>query len=564
MKRIYVFRYNSNVNIVNTILQLIGSLGFLLYGMKLMSDGIQKSAGEKLQRALNFMTGNRFVAMLTGIAITMIIQSSGATTVMVVSFVNAGLITLPQSIGIIFGANIGTTVTAWIVALFGFNFNIASFAVPLVGFGFLLTMFKSLHKESLGEAIMGFGLLFVGLSMLSKTITIKNATSLMFLTRFQNSGALAIAVGVFTGIVLTALLHSSSALTAIILTMAYNGLLTWEFSCAMVLGSNIGSTIDSVLAAIGTKVNARRACLVHVLFNISGVLLALLFFHPLLTVVDFIIPGPVESNITYHIAMLHTMFNIMTSLIFIPFVKPIAALTERIIKPKAAETEREYHLELMTSTVKENAAAGIIRAEKEIADMTDVVTGMFDRIQIGFSNRSLSFVNEHLEPLSDAEDYADQMHVQLSRYIIQCEHLPINEKQLNNLSIMLQVVDELELMTDDCLSIGLLLQRSVEKKMKFPQEDMDRLIPYVELAREFLQFIRININRHLDPDKLQMANELESQIDLFRKNLKKTARKRLESGADVKAELLYIDLVRQIEKIGDRAFSISGLLSQTI
>lgn len=550
------------VNIVNTILQLLGSLGFLLYGMKLMSDGIQKSAGEKLQRALGFMTGNRFAAMLTGLVITMIIQSSGATTVMVVSFVNAGLISLTQSIGVIFGANIGTTVTAWIVALFGFNFNIASFAVPIVGFGYLLTAFKKLHKENLGEAVMGFGILFLGLSLLSKTITLKDSGSLMFLTQFQNSGALAIAVGVLTGIVLTALMHSSSALTAIILTMAYNKLLTWDFSCAMVLGSNIGSTIDSILASIGTKVNAKRTCLVHVLFNVSGVLLALIFFHPFLALVDWIVPGPVESNITYHIAMLHTMFNVITSLLFIPFVNQIAALTEKIIKNDDSETPQEYHLEF--TGIKENATAGIIRAEKEIADMTDVVTGMFDRIQMGFSDRSQVFIDQHITPLAQAEDYADQMHLQLSRYIIQCEHLPVNEKQLNNLSIMLQVVDELELMTDDCLSIGLLLERSIQKKMKFPQEDMDRLIPYVELARQFLQFIRININKHLDKDKLAMANEIEGQIDLFRKNLKKTARKRLESGADVKSELLYIDMVRQIEKIGDRAFSISGLLSQTI
>ncbi|HAH62442.1 MAG TPA: phosphate:sodium symporter, partial [Treponema sp.] len=508
------------------------------------------------------MTGNRFVALLTGLVVTMIIQSSGATTVMVVSFVNAGLISLTQSIGVIFGANIGTTVTAWIVALFGFNFDIESFSVPIVGIGFLLTTFKKLHKEGLGEAVMGFGILFMGLGMLSKIITLKDSNSLMFLTQFQNSGALALAVGVFAGIVLTALIHSSSALTAIILTMAYNKLLTWDFSCAMVLGSNIGSTIDSVLASIGTKVNAKRTCLVHVLFNVSGVILALIFFHPFLALVDWIVPGPVESNITYHIAMLHTIFNVITSIIFIPFVNQIAALTEKIIKPKDDETPQEYRLEF--TGIKENATAGIIRAEKEISDMTDVVTGMFDRIQMGFTDRSQSFIDEHIGPLSQAEDYADQMHVQLSRYIIQCEHLPVNEKQLNNLSIMLQVVDELELMTDDCLSIGLLLERSVQKNMKFPQEDMDRLIPYVELARQFLQFIRININRHLDEDKLAMANEIEGQIDLFRKNLKKTARKRLESGADVKSELLYIDMVRQIEKIGDRAFSISGLLSQTV
>ncbi len=547
---------------VNTVLQLVGSLGFLLYGMKLMSEGVQKSAGEKLQSALGRLTGNRFSALLTGLVVTMIIQSSGATTVMVVSFVNAGLLTLTQAIGVIFGANIGTTVTAWIVAIFGFNFNIAGFAVPLVGLGFLLTALKRLHQQNLGEAIMGFGFLFVGLGLLSSSISI-DAGNLGFLTRFQNSGALAIAVGVLAGILLTTLLHSSSALTAIILAMAYKGLLTWEFSCAMVLGSNIGSTIDSVLASIGTKVNARRACLVHVLFNVAGVILALVFFRPLLSLVDFMVPGSVESNITWHIAMLHTVFNVITALIFLPFVNQIAALTEKIIKPKPDEVPTEYHLDFDERGLKENATAAIIRAEKEVADMSDVAERMFGEVQTGIIKRSQSFIDEHASRISQTEDYADQMHEQLTRYILYCERLPVNEVQLNNLSIMLQIVGELESMTDDCLSIAGHLERSVEKHMVFPQADMDRLVPYVELAREFLQFIRGHINRHLSEEELAEAKSIEDEIDASRKALKKTARKRLESGADVKSELLYIDLVRQIEKVGDRAFNIAGLLSQT-
>lgn len=550
------------MNAVNTILQLIGSLGFLLYGMKLMSEGVQKSAGERLQRALGLMTGNRFSALLTGLVITMIIQSSGATTVMVVSFVNAGMLSLTQAIGVIFGANIGTTATAWIVALFGFNFNIASFAVPVVGIGFLLTAFRKLHQQNLGEAIMGFGLLFVGLGLLSSTISI-DAGNLGFLTRFQNSGPLAISVGVVAGVLLTTVLHSSSALTAIILTMAYKGLLTWEFSCAMVLGSNIGSTIDSVLASIGTTVNARRACLVHVLFNVSGVVLALVFFRPLLELVDWIIPGPVESNITWHIAMLHTIFNVITALIFLPFVDQIAALTEKIIKPKPDEVPSEYRLDFDERGGKENATACIIRAEKEIADMSDVAARMFGEVQSGIVNRSRTFLDEHMARIGQSENYADQMHEQLTRYILYCEHLPVSETQLDNLSIMLQVVGELESMTDDCLSIAQHLERSIEKRMEFPEADMDRLVPYVELARKFLQFIRGHINRHLSEDELAEAKELENSIDASRKALKKTARKRLESGADVKSELLYIDLVRQIEKVGDRAFSIAGLLAQT-
>ncbi|MBQ9238642.1 MAG: Na/Pi cotransporter family protein [Treponema sp.] len=551
------------MNAIETVLQLAGSLGFVLYGMKLMSNGVQKSAGETLQRTLSKLTGNRFISLLTGLLITMIIQSSGATTVMVVSFVNAEMISLTQAIGVIYGANIGTTITAWIVSLFGFNFNITSFAIPLFGFGFLLTALSRLRKQNLGEAIMGFGLLFVGLSMLSQAITLDPAT-LTIIASMQGHGAGSILLGVATGIVITALLHSSSAMTAIILTMAYGGLVTWEFSAAMVIGSNVGSTIDSILASFGARVNARRSCLVHVLFNVTGAVLALIFFHPLLTLCTRIIPGPVEANIVYNIAMLHTLFNLLTALIFLPFVKQLAMLTEWLIKPNADEERLIYRLEFTELGFKENAAAAIIRAEKEINDFTDVATAMFDRIQMGFQDRSRTFIENHLQALEQSEQYADQMHEQLIRYLLHCEQLPVNDRQLNNLSTMIQIVDDLENMTDDCFSVGMLLARSIEKHMTFPQEDMDRLIPYVELARQFLQFVRININKHLNKDKLDMAHELEDHIDLFRNDLKKVARKRLESGADVKAELLYIDMVRQIEKIGDRAFSISRLLSQTL
>ena len=216
------------MTIVNSILLLIGSLGELLYGMRLMSDGVQKSAGEKLQRALAKLTGNPLMGLITGMLITMIIQSSGATTVMVISFINAGLLTLPQSVGVIFGANIGTTITAWIVSLFGFNFKISTFALPIFGLGFFLTLIKDSHSKNLGEAIMGFGLLFLGLSGLSDLFTF-DADHLTFLSKMQSWGVFSILIGVIIGIVITALMHSSSAFSAIVITMAYNSLITWEW-----------------------------------------------------------------------------------------------------------------------------------------------------------------------------------------------------------------------------------------------------------------------------------------------------------------------------------------------
>lgn len=546
---------------VQTILIFVGSLGFLLYGMRLMSGGIQKSAGEKLQRALGVMTGNRFVAILTGLAITMIIQSSGATTVMVVSFINAGLLTLSQSVGVIFGANIGTTITAWIVALFGFNFQISTFAAPIFGLGFFLTFIKRATCRNIGEAVMGFGLLFMGLSGLSDVFSF-NPENLGFLQKVQDLGALSIFIGFIVGVFITALMHSSSAFSAIVIAMAYNNIITWEVSAAMTLGSNVGSTIDAVLASVGTNADARRSAFIHVFFNVAGTVLALILFKPLLAFVS-VLSG--SMNIAIRISILHTVFKIVTTLCCLPFVPQIVRLSQIVIKDDSTPALKYYRLDFQEKQIgKESIAMYIIRVEKEIADMTDVVTQMFDRLQQGFTQRNTSFVDENFEELELAENYCDQMHEQLVRYIIHCQQLPINNNQRNNLSVMIQVTDELEGMSDDCFSVGVLLKRSVEKKMKFLQEDMDRLIPYVELARQFLQFIRRNINKHLDKNKLEMASDLENQIDSSRKNLKKVARKRLESGADVKAELLYLDLVRQIEKIGDRAFSISELLVQTV
>ena len=542
------------MNVVQPILELIGSLGFLLYGMKLMSDGVQQSAGEKLQRALSVLTGNRFMSLLTGLIVTMIIQSSGATTVMVVTFVNAGLMTLTQSVGVIFGANIGTTITAWIVSIFGFNFKISAFAIPVFGIGYFLSIIKKGAYKNWAEAIMGFGMLFLGLSGLSDVFT---PEQLGWLFKIQGSGVFAILFGFVVGIIITALLHSSSAFSAIVITMAYNGLVSWELAAAMTLGSNVGSTIDAILASMGTSADSRRAALIHVMFNVFGTVLALIFFKPFLEIVMFVTPGRENSNIAIRISMLHTVFKTLSTFIFLPLQNPIVKLTRLIIKDDKETESKTFKLEFTEFLGKESAPTHIIQAEKAIADMTDVVSDMFDKIQIGVTKRNVEFIERYKQESVDSENYVDQMHEQITHYLIKCQSLHITEKQLNHISGMIQIVDELENMSDSCYATLMLIYRSIEKKMKFLQEDMERLLPYLELVRQFLQFIRRNINNQITPEKLELARELEDGIDAFRKDLKKVARKRLEGGADVKSELLYIDVIRRIENIGDNCFNIS-------
>lgn len=549
-------------SILSIFLQFFGSLCFLLFGMKMMSDGIQKSAGDKLQAALHLMTGNRLTGFFTGCFLTMIIQSSGATTVMVVSFVNAGLIELSKSIAVILGANVGTTITAWIVAIFGFNFEISAFAIPLFGIGYLFTVIKKIRNPGLGQAIMGFGILFIALQWLSSTISL-NSGSMNFLPALQDKGIFSYLIAFVIGIIVTAMIHSSSAMTAIVITMAYNQILTWQFSAAIIIGSNVGSTIDSIMASFGANANAKRTMFVHVLFNSVTAIVALIFIKPFTQLVDLIVPGTVTENITMHIAMLHSMFNIIGSVFFMPFVNPLCKLTHLIIKDDKASLPSIYKFEFPERAAHESPTIPVVSAQMEVRRMADISVQMFDRLQYGLTDLSGRFVVDHYDNLVREEDYLDQMQEQLTKYLLKCAQLDIDDKLRENINVMISITGELESMSDDCLSIGVYLKRITEKHYVFKKEDFDRLIPYLELARQLLQFIYKNINKALSKEQLDFANELESQIDAERKALKKIARKRLEDGADVKAELLYMDLVRQIEKIGDRCFNIAEQLALT-
>lgn len=550
------------MSVISMILNFAGSLCVLLFGMKLLSDGIQKSAGERLQNALSFMTKNRFFGLLTGCLLTMLIQSSGATTVMVVSFVNASLITLEQSVAVIFGANIGTTITAWIVALFGFDFKISSIAIPIFAAGYLLTVFKRFKKEGIGHAIMGFSLMFIALGWLSDAVSL-NANNMAFLASVQKIKFWSYPIAILTGITITALIHSSSAMTAIVITMAYNGLLSWEFSASLVIGSNIGSTVDSVMAAFGSKTNARRASLIHVLFNCATALLALIFLPQLTRLVDFITPGQAEVAITYHIAMLHTLFNVIGTLIFLPFTKQLAHLTEVLIEEKKDEIPKDYSFPFPELAAYESAAIPLMEVRLEIQHMADRTVEMFDRVQIGFTNAK-KFRENHYENLIKEEALLDRMQEELTSYLLRCQGLNISETQMKSINSMLEIVTELEELSDQCLTVGVFISRIEEKKLVLKESDKEKLLPYIELVRELLYFVYRHIGQKLNAGQLEFAQSLEDQIDQERIALKKLARNRLEKGANVKAELLYIDIVRKVEKMGDSCYAIARQLGGTI
>src|SRR5690554_2697179 len=283
------------------VLQMVGSLGLFLFGMRTMSDGIQKVAGEKLHSVLNFMTGNRVAAITTGLFVTAIVQSSSATTVMVVSFVNAGLLQLTQAIGVIMGANVGTTVTGWLVAILGFKIEISIIALPAIGIGFVILLLKKFSRRDLGEVLIGFGLLFLGLDFLKSSVPDigKYPELLQGIAGFANKGFSSYLLFIGVGIVLTVIVQSSSAAMAITLMMAYSGWIDYPTAATIILGENIGTTVTAYIASIGTSVNARRASRAHILFNILGVIWVTPIFMPFLKMVNFITPGNAFStNVT--------------------------------------------------------------------------------------------------------------------------------------------------------------------------------------------------------------------------------------------------------------------------
>ena len=567
------------LNFIGLLFQLLGGIGFFLYGMRIMSDGLQQSAGDKMRKTLNLMTGNRFTGVLTGTAVTAVIQSSTAVTVMVVTFVNSGLLSLTQSIGVIFGANIGTTATAWIISVLGFSIDISALALPAVGVGFILSIVKWKHR-SFGSFILGFGILFIGLNYLTQGMRNLN---LLFnfdaISAVRDMGFIAVLIGAGAGIIITVLLNSSSAATAIIMTMAFNDLISYEMAAGMVLGSNVGTTASTVIASLSASTAAKRSALVHVLFNTFGFIWALPLLLPILRMIALVLPGDpwaaatltsgVLENpaIPIHLAGLHTVYNLINTLLFLPFVDQFARFVSFIIPEKEADAgkkARQYRLEYRTRrNTHHTTEFNILRAEKEINDMADLASNMYARFSTALTSTqdkplTEDEVNALVEDLKNDEDYADQMREHITTFLMECTREHLSTRTKGRISKLLRIIADLEDLTDDCYSASLILDQSVKRNLIFKKKEMSALIPYMALVSQFLEFLGdVKLGGSITKEQSQWAADLENQIDKSRKKLKKIGRKRLEAGKNVRTELLFIDLVRRIEKLGDYCFNIT-------
>ena len=565
-----------------------------LFGMKIMSEGLQKSAGERMRKTVNFMTGNRFIGIFTGFLATAIIQSSSAFSVIVVSFVNAGLLTLTQSIGVIFGTNIGTTLTGWIISLLGFKLSIESLALPAIGIGFIGSVIKWKYR-SVGDFLMGFGFLFLGLHFLTAgmgTDTAKELLDFDAIGALGNRRFLAVLIGFGVGLVMTIIINSSTASITLIMALAYQNIVPYEMAAGMVLGANLGTTTDAPLASLAGNANSKRAALIHVLFNAIGVAWAVPLLIPLLKLVNFILPGdPWISNdaIPLHIAGLHTTFNIINTILFLPFVDQFARFVTFLVKEKETEVkDTHYKFTYLSTSIADSPELNIMRAEKEIRDMAGVVSFMYS----GFS-AALGDLRETGEKdgeatvtalcaeLEQKEQYVDEMRETLSGFLIDCSkmesrssvetpgrrsllsgsflrlHTRSSEKRI---ATLLRVIGYLEEMSDECYSVSRLLEKSVRKDCVFKDKEMDELIPYVGQVKEFLVLLEEQFGRKVTAEQKSVTAELEKDINKNRKKLNKLGRKRIEAGGNVKAELIFIDLVRRIEKLGDYCFDISKVL----
>ncbi|MBQ5593640.1 MAG: Na/Pi cotransporter family protein, partial [Bacteroidales bacterium] len=417
------------MNTIGAILTLLGSLGLFLYGMTLMSEALQKVAGEKLRSFLAAMTSNSFKRIFTGFLITAIIQSSSATTVMVVSFVNAGLLSLTQSIGVIMGANIGTTCTAWLISLLGFKADISVIAIPVIGFGFALMMFKSKKKKSWGELLIGFALLFLGLTFLKNSVPdLQNSPEVLeFLKNWTSYGIGSVLIFTLIGTILTIVLQSSSATMALTLVMCNNGWIPFEMGAAMVLGENIGTTITANIAASVANVSARRAALGHSVFNLFGVLWAIILYKPFLILVSKIIvaigcDNPLEAgasgtSILYGISMVHTLFNVINTLILVWFTNQIVKLVTKAIPQK--ESGEVFRLQFIQGGALSTAEISLDQAKNEIIHYAGICQRQYAYAREALNTDSPEKFDELYKKLEHYEQVTDRIEIEIANFLNQ-------------------------------------------------------------------------------------------------------------------------------------------------
>ena len=545
-------------------LRLIGSLGLFLYGMKIMSEGLQKCAGDSLRRILTAMTTNRVTGVLTGVLITALIQSSSATTVMVVSFVNAGLLTLTQSIGVIMGANIGTTVTAWLISALGFKVDIAAFSLPLLAFGIPLLFSGKSSRKSVGEFIFGFSFLFMGLQALKANAPDlgANPEMLAFVQNYADMGFFSIILFLFIGAILTMIVQASAATMAITLIMCANGWIDYQLGVALVLGENIGTTITANLAALTGNTQARRAALAHLAFNIFGVIWVLILFYPFTNAVSWFVTNVMRISdpsvaVSFKLAAFHTAFNISNTFVMIWFVGLIEKTVCFLIKGKKDEDE-EYRLRYITGGMLSTAELSILQARKEITLFAERTGRMLDMVKALFYEKNEDAFLKTYSRVEKYESISDRMEIEIANYLTCVAEGRLSSEGKEEIRIMLRAVSEIESIADSCNNMARSIKRRNEFKSIFTDEqnhNVDQMLALTEKALH--RMIEILKKSELVRDDVNPSYNIENEINNYRNQLK------IHNVEDINNKkyqyqdgVYYMDIIGEAEKLGDYVLNV--------
>ncbi len=591
-------------------LGLLGAVGLFLYGMKVMSEGLQKAAGDRLRNILGAMTRNRFSGLLTGIVITALIQSSSASTVMVVSFVNAGLMTLAQSMAVIMGANVGTTFTAWIIAIFGFKVNMGAMVLPIIALAVVLLFMKKSRTRSIGEFLIGFAFLFMGLDMISTYVPDLQSNPEMFavLREYSSMGIASILLFTLVGVLVTMVIQSSAATFAITLIMCSKGWITFDLACALVLGSNIGTTITPLLASLSGNVAAKRAAMGHLLFNLLGTLWCICCFIPfanfnswlteelgmgdpngLYTFVnglehtdpelynhlfDNSLPAghhvlaqiaAMQLSVSFGLSIFHTSFNLVNVSIMIWLTKVYVKIVERLV-PNRNKEDEEFNLKFIGGGLVAASELNLAQAEKEILVFAQRVGRMIDMGQqlIHIDEGSEEF-NRLLSRLEKYEDISDRMELEIANYLHKCSEGRLSNEGKLRVAAMLGIISEIESIADSCLGIGKILLRKMQTGAEFTPEiyaNIDSMYTYVNEAMS-LMLDEIGKPESINEKELIRSYNKEREINNMRNSLRTANPENINSKRySYQAGIYYMDIISDLERTGDYIINVVDTLRE--
>ncbi|MBN2802455.1 MAG: Na/Pi cotransporter family protein [Deltaproteobacteria bacterium] len=572
------------IDVFDMIVGIFGGLALFLYGMKVMSDGLQKVAGEKMRSVLSVMTSNRLAGVGTGFAVTSVIQSSSATTVMLVGFVNAGLLTLNQSIGVIMGANIGTTATAWLVSLFGFKVKISLMALPAIAIGFIPKFTGQKKLAEWGDVLIGFGILFIGLGFMKDAVSVlKNAPEVeLWIANYCTANTLLSRfIPLLIGMLFTFVVQSSSAAMAVTMTMAAQGVIDIPTACALALGQNIGTTITANLAAIGTSAAAKQAAMAHFLFNFLGSIWPIVFFMPFLSLIDIIYPVASSIDfatiqkisdpeklaaatkaaafpITVHLAIFHSLFNIVNTLLFLPFTNQLAWLSTKLVA--SGSQKEETHLRFIDPKVIESPPMALHAARAELKSMLQEVEEMFKQVLYLVSHPN-DKKGKVAKDILKREKRVDMLEKEILEYLVSVTQLELSMDQSHEVGGIQQCVSDVERMGDHCESLLYLAQKRYEKKLPISEEAMKDIL---EIGHEVESFITMLVNHIFDASGNLMKQSItyEDNINRLRKHIRKGHIKRLNAQTcTVQQGLIFIDMLTSFEKMGDHAFNVAEVFA---